>query len=102
MLETIVRVPVTGPVVLDEPLFVYGCAIGDGGVVGNRQVFDEDQVVDAICGVDGGGWNDDRWQRRGLNHNDILRRVDDQRGFDELRLGCGRDERRLCGEGEAG
>ena len=57
MSEAIVRVPVAGSAILDEPLFVDGRAVGDGCVIGNGEVFDIGQVVDAVGGIGGCGGN---------------------------------------------
>ena len=59
MHEAIVRVPVAGAAVFDEPLFVYYRTICDVSVVRDSNVFDEGEVVDAIRWVNGGG-NDNR------------------------------------------
>ena len=65
MEETIVRVPVAGAAVFDEPSFVQGGAISDVGVVENGEVVNKGEVVDAVCRVNSGrdenGWEGEAW-----------------------------------------
>ena len=100
MPEVIGCVPVASSGILNEPLFINGCTIGNGGVIGNRNITNELQVINAIGWVRGGSGQDDGWQRCGLNDNHVLRWVDDEGGFDELSWCSGWDEG--CGGGAGG
>ena len=59
--ESIASIPVASPVVLDEPLFIEDCAIGNEGIVWNREVFNEEQVVEAVFRIRGCSGDDDGW-----------------------------------------
>src|SRR6266545_5118617 len=69
MFETIIRVPIAGAIIFDEPLFVYARAIGDERVVGDGDILDKMEIVRTIlwiyCGNNGG-------QRRRLNNDNLF------------------------------
>lgn len=102
--QAVVRVPVAGAVVFDQPLLVDDLALVESGIVGDGRIRYEFQAVGAICRAEGrceSRRDLDGWEGRWLD-DDLLGGLDDERRFDERRRLCGGNERCRCGEGGTG
>ena len=102
--QAVVRIPVAGAVVFDQPLLVDEFALVVDRIIGNGRIRYEFQIVGAFFGAKGGsecGGYLDGWEGRRL-HKDLTCGLDDECRFDERSLFRGRDEGRGGGEGGTG